>query len=87
MAPFRWPSIKHDIGLATEVVTRNPELPDDWANVALVLSETFSTADKEVKIKGRGCRERIQLLINKYEDDKRALKKYVKAKEMFFFFK
>ena len=85
MAPFRWPSIKHDLALATEVAARNPEVPDDWAHIAVELSEAFSIAGKEVKIKGRGCKERIQLLINKYEEnDKRALKKYAKAKQSFF---
>lgn len=46
MAPFRWPTVKHDIMLATEVASRNPTTPQDWEEIASILSRQFSTPEK-----------------------------------------
>ena len=76
MPPFRWPSLRNDLALAKEVAARKPKNPNEWDEIANVLSHTFSTTDKEVEIKGRGCRERMDRLLEKHQqDDKRALKK------------
>ena len=76
MAPFRWPSIQYDAMLCKEVLAKRPSSPNDWDIVAEVLSQVFSTEDKPVQLKGRGCKERLDRLIEKYiQDDKRALKK------------
>ena len=76
MAPFRWPELWHDVALATEVAARRPTRPQDWDEIAQALSEAFSTQEKPVQLKGRGCRERMDLLLKKYKDnDAKALKK------------
>lgn len=76
MAPFRWPSVAYDILLCKEVLARRPSSPCEWEMIAETLSGIFSTAEKKVDLKGRGCRERIDRLIQKFEqDDKKALKK------------
>jgi hypothetical protein len=76
MAPFRWPETKHDISLAIEVTASNPVKPKDWDAIAERLSEAFSTDTNKVQLKGRGCRERMERLIDKYkEEDAKALKR------------
>ena len=76
MAPFRWPLLRQDVMLATEVVARRPIKPSDWETIAQVLTNEFKTEDKPVQLTGRACRERIDRIMQKYkEDDKRALKK------------
>lgn len=76
MAPFRWPSIRHDLALAKEVASTAPEKPAEWDTLAAKLSEAFSTDAKVVEVKGRGCRERIERLIDKYKkEDAKALKR------------
>lgn len=73
MAPFRWPNTLHDIMLAKEVAARNPKTPQEWVEIANTLSNEFSTDEKEIELKGRGCRER---LLEKYQqDDKKSLKR------------
>jgi hypothetical protein len=48
----------------------------EWESVAETLSEIFSIAEKVVILKGRGCRERVDRLLMKYnEEDKKNLKK------------
>ena len=59
MAPFRWPETCHDLALATEVAQNMPEKTQEWKDVAKRLSIAFSTEMKEVELKGRGCRDRI----------------------------
>ena len=79
MPKFRWPLVYHDISLAKEVYSTRPEKPSDWEVIAAKLSASFSKKDdKIISLKGRGCRERLDLLIKKYkEEDKKALKWYV----------
>ena len=80
MAPFRWPKMEHDIALCKEVIHRRPAKADDWEDIALSLSSLFSTEINQVQLKGRGCRERSDLLVKKYQSEERkALKRYVKS--------
>lgn len=75
MPGFRW-DLKQDIALATVVVSKRPHKPVGWSDVAEDLNASFSTEDKPVQLKGRGCRERMDLLLKKYkDDDKKALKR------------
>ena len=55
MVPFRWPDIWHELALAKEVAKYFPEKPQEWDEVAKILSKAFSTDDKHVEVKGRGC--------------------------------
>ena len=66
MVPFRWPEARHDIALATEGTACNPVKPSDWENFAARLCALFSTESTKVKRKGRGCRERVDHLIEKF---------------------
>ena len=76
MAPFRWPDTKHDIALAQEVAAAKPTSSQDWEIIAATLGTLFSTKDKPVELKGRGCRERMQRLIEKFkQEDARSLKR------------
>lgn len=76
MAPFRWPTTSNDIMLATEVAARKPKSPADWETIARILSQAFSSDDKQVDLTGRACREWLERLMNKYkEEDKKLLKK------------
>ena len=70
MAPFRWPKTEHDLMLCKEVAARNPQSPNDWEKIA----ET-SSPEKPVRIKCQGCRERLERLLQKHEEDKKALKR------------
>ena len=76
MPSFRWPDVSHDIALAIEVISHRPQKPVDWDAIAGTLSSAFSTEEKPVELKGRGCRERMDLLLRKYKDeDAKALKR------------
>lgn len=76
MAPFRWPTTSNDIMLATEVAARKLKSPADWETIARILSQAFSSDDKQVDLTGRACREWLERLMNKYkEEDKKLLKK------------
>lgn len=76
MAPFRWPDPLYDIALAREVAAKRPQKPQDWDAIAEVLSKDFSTEDKPVELKGRACKDRMNLLITKYKaEDARSLKR------------
>ena len=78
MPNFRWPWLYHDISLAKEVNSLRPEKPCDWESIATKLSAIFSSEDMPIIIKGRACRERLDLLLIKYrEEDAKALKRYV----------
>lgn len=76
MAPFRWPEMKHELALPKEVVKYLPEKPQEWDEVAKILSNAFSTDDKPVEVKGRGCREKMDRILEKYKsEDTKALKR------------
>jgi len=76
MAPFRWSLLEHDLALAKEVAAKKPSKPDEWEKVALLLSAVFTSDDRKIELKGRGCRERMDRLLEKYStEDKRALKR------------
>ena len=78
MAPFRWPDTQHDIVLAREVAANRPQKPQDWEAIADTLSNDFSTEDRKVELKGRACKDRLQLLVTKYRsEDARSLKRWV----------
>ena len=49
---FRWPSVFHDIALATEVARDRPEKPCEGDKIAESLSQLFST-EKTVTLKGK----------------------------------
>ena len=66
---FRWPELSHNICLAREVVGRRPSKPLEWEEVAAIPSRTFSTSTKPVKLKGRGCRERLERLVEKFRTE------------------
>ena len=79
MPCFRWPETRHDVDLAKQLAAYRPSKPLDWEQIATTLSEKFSTEDKPVELKGRGCRERLERLISKYKtDDAKALKRFVR---------
>ena len=75
MPRFRW-DLKNDIALASEVATHRPLKPVGWDEIACTLNTSFSTDDKPVGLKGRGCKERLDLLLKKYKaEDTKALKR------------
>lgn len=77
--PFRWPKVEQDIALCKEIVNRRPVKGEDWDDIAVSLSTLFTTEQNEIQLKGRGCRERSDLLVKKYQSEERkALKRYVK---------
>ena len=76
MPAFRWPYIAQDIALATEVSTVRPSRATDWEEIATTLTTLFSTPEKQISLKGRGCKEQMDLLLRKYrEEDSKALKR------------
>ena len=80
MAPFRWPSIDTDIKLAVEVAATRPEKPAEWEAIATRLSAVFSSEEKTVDLKGRGCKNRMERLLAKYKaEDARNLKRFANA--------
>ena len=66
MPQFRWSELKHNIHLAREVVGRRPLKVSEWDAIATVLSPTFTTPAKPAHLKGRGCRERLERLVEKF---------------------
>ena len=76
MAPFRRPKVENDIALLKEIVARRPSKADEWEDIAEFLSSLFSTDNNPVVLKGRGCRERSELLMKKFKSEERkALKR------------
>ena len=76
MSPFRWPKFEHDIALCKEVIALRPKRAEEWDTLALALSVIFSTGDNMVSLKGRACREHLDLLLKKFKaDEKAALKR------------
>ena len=73
MPQFRWPEVQHDIILAREAAAKRPlKLP-----IAKTLSSAFSTSSRPVHLKGRGCKERMDRLLAKFNsEDKQSLKRY-----------
>ena len=65
----------NELALEKEVVAPlHPEKPCEWNAIAGILSIAFSTDGKSTEIKGRGCRERIERLLQKYaQDDRKTL--------------
>ena len=77
MGPFKWPDTRHDIALAIEVATSNPVKPHDWEAIAGRLSTAVSTDLTQVELKARGCRERMDRLLEKFKvEDAKALKRF-----------
>ena len=75
MPGFRW-DLKSDIDLCIQVTGLRPKKPAEWDELASNLSLQFST-EKNVQLKGRGCKERFTLLLKKYkEEDTKALKRW-----------
>ena len=75
MPGFRWEMV-HDLALAKEVAARRPEKPVGWIEIADILNFMFNTDEKPVLLKGRGCKDRMDLLLKKYKDeDSKSLKK------------
>ena len=73
MSPFRWPKLEHDIALlCKEVIAFRPKRAEKWDTLALALSVIFSTEDNTVSLKGRACREHLDLLLKKFKADERA---------------
>lgn len=59
-----------------EIVARLPSKADEWKDIAEFLSSLFSTENNPVVLKGRGCRERSELLIKKFKSEEhKALKR------------
>ena len=75
MPPFRWPELKMYIDLAREVAGNNSQKPAEWEALAARLSAAFSSVGKPgVELKGKGCRERLDNLVEKYKaEDARSL--------------
>lgn len=74
MAQFRWPELRNDVALAREVASTRPTKSADW-EIAGIFSAQFSTEEKPVDLKGRGCRERLKRLLDKFKsEDSKALK-------------
>ena len=71
MAPFRWPKVELDLELAKEVVEARPCNPEGWDAVVSRLSVLFGA-----NLKGRGCKEHMELLLKKFKaEDRKALKR------------
>ena len=64
MPGFPW-ELQQDIALASEVATSRPQKLQDWDEIAVTLSAVFSSDEKPVQLKSRGCRERMDLLLKK----------------------
>ena len=78
MPQFRWPALFYDIALAREVASCRPNKSEDWEDIARTLSVAFSTLNKPVELKGRGCRERMGRLLDKLRsEDSLSLKRSV----------
>ena len=83
MPSFQWPDLSNDIALAKEVISLHPNKPHEWDSIAATLSRFFSSEDKPVMLKDRGCREHLELLLKKFKDeDSKALKRYGMTKQL-----
>ena len=76
MPIFRWPDLVHDIALVKEIVANRPTKPLYWEAITITLSSAFSTTETLVELKGRGCRERLDWIIEKFKaEDAKSLKR------------
>ena len=66
MASFRWPKVEHDLALVQEYIEIRPVKPDKWDELAKRLSDAF-----QCDVKGRGCREHLDLLVKKHKSIER----------------
>ena len=82
MPGFRW-DVTHDISLCVEVCKIRPDKATQWSEVADNLNGLFgNTSAKAIVLKGRGCKERLSLLLKKYNDeDVRSLKRLGYSKQ------
>ena len=71
MAPFRWPEMKHKLALAKDEAKYFPEKPQlqEWDEVDKILSKAFSADDNQVGVKGRGCREKMDRILEKIKSE------------------
>ena len=59
------------------MATNYPVKPHDWEAIAGRLSTAFSTDLTQVELKARGCRERMDRLLEKFKvEDAKALKRF-----------
>ena len=75
MHGFHW-KLNRDIALTSEVISKCPQKPTDWVELAEVLSNSFSIEEKPMQLKARDYRERMDLLLNKYRDDDKEVLKW-----------
>ena len=62
------------------MTANKPEKPAEWEAIATRLSMVFSSEEKTVHLKGRGCKNRMELLLAKYKaEDARNLKRFANA--------
>ena len=86
MPQFRWPELSNDLSLAKEVASARPTKSADWEKIAEKLSILFSTIEKLVELKGRGCRERLDRLLDKFKtEDAKSLKRLADCFSLQFF--
>ena len=73
MPAFRWPKVENDLALCMEVIQLRPGKAENWDAVAASLTSAFNLTEP---LKGRGCREHLELLVKKYKsEDNKALKR------------
>ena len=78
MPRFWWPDLEHHLALAREVISCRPSKLQDWEEITAKLSKVFSSEDKPVELRGRGCRERMNRLLDKFKaEDSKSLKQWV----------
>ena len=74
---FRW-DLEEDKELCVEVCKVRPEKSIQWLDVSESLNKQFTSTSRDVQHMGKGCKERLFLLIKKYkEEDGRGLKRCV----------
>ena len=78
VAQFWWPELLNDVALAREFASTRPAKNGDWEKITGTLSAQFSTEEKPVDLNGRGCRERLERLLDELKsEDSKALKLWV----------
>ena len=64
--------------MCIKVTKQRPKKPADWDEIPTTLNAQFLTKEKNMQLKGRGCRQHLVLLLKKYkEEDAKALKRCV----------
>ena len=74
--------MKHELAVAKEVAKYFPEKPQEWDEVANILSKVFSTDDKQVEVKEGGCREKINKKLEKYKSQEAKAVEAINAKRL-----